>query len=52
MDRLLMQTGFEAVKPNRGAAGVDQVGPRMSAATADNNRRAREREFKDGSFDP
>ena len=48
----LMRQAFQAVKRNRGAAGVDRVSIKMFAANLEDNLTALMREMKDGSFRP
>src|SRR5882672_12475395 len=48
----LMQEAFQAVKRNRGAAGIDKVSIQMFAANLDQNLHALMRDLKDGSFQP
>ena len=50
-DRLMRQA-FQAVKRNRGAAGVDKVSIRMFAANLEENLAALMRELKTGTFRP
>jgi hypothetical protein len=50
-DRLLRQA-FQAVKRNRGAAGVDRVSIKMFAANLEDNLAALRRELKTGTFQP
>jgi len=50
-DRLLRQA-FQAVKRNRGAAGVDRVSIQMFAANLEENLAALKRELKTGTFRP
>ena len=48
----LMRQAFQAVKRNRGAAGVDRVSIKMFAANLEDNLAALMRAMKDGSFRP
>jgi len=48
----LMQQAFQAVKRNRGAAGVDKVSIHMFAANLEENLAALMRELKSGTFRP
>ena len=48
----LMRKAFQAVKQNRGAAGVDKVGIHMFAANLEENLTALMRELKTGTFKP
>ncbi len=48
----LMHKAFQAVKRNRGAAGVDKVSIKMFEANLEDNLTALMREMKDGSFRP
>jgi len=48
----LMRQAFQAVKRNRGAAGVDRVSIHMFAANLEDNLAALMRQMKDGSFRP
>lgn len=48
----LLMAAFQAVKRNRGAAGIDKVSVTMFEANLDANLRALERTLKDGSFKP
>ena len=48
----LMRQAFQAVKRNRGAAGVDRVSVTMFEANLEDNLTALMREMKDGSFRP
>ena len=48
----LMLAAFQAVKRNRGAAGIDKVSIKMFAANLDQNLQALMRDLKDGSFGP
>src|SRR5210317_1807928 len=48
----VMQRAFQAVKRNRGAAGVDKVSIQMFAANLEENLAALMRDLKDGSFRP
>lgn len=48
----LMRQAFQAVKRNRGAAGVDKVSIRMFAANLEDNLAALKRELKTGTFRP
>jgi group II intron reverse transcriptase/maturase len=48
----LLRGAFQAVKRNRGAAGIDQVSLKMFEANLDENLQALERSLKDGSFCP
>ena len=48
----LMQEAFQAVKRNRGAAGIDKVSIQMFAANLEQNLHALMRDLKDGSFEP
>jgi group II intron reverse transcriptase/maturase len=48
----LMLQAFQAVKRNRGAAGVDKVSIKMFEANLEDNLAALMRELKDGSFRP
>jgi group II intron reverse transcriptase/maturase len=48
----LMRAAFQAVKRNRGAAGVDKVSIDMFAANLEENLAALMRELKSGSFRP
>jgi RNA-directed DNA polymerase len=50
-DRLMRQA-FQAVRRNRGAAGVDKVSIRMFAANLEDNLAALMRELKTGTFRP
>ena len=50
--RPLMQAAFQAVKRNRGAAGIDKVSLKMFEANLAENLQALERSLKDGSFNP
>ncbi len=47
-----MRQAFQAVKRNRGAAGVDKVSIQMFAANLDDNLMALMRELKTGTFKP
>ena len=49
---LLMRQAFQAVKRNRGAAGVDKVSIDMFATNLDENLQALMRELKTGTFRP
>ncbi|MEI7963351.1 MAG: group II intron reverse transcriptase/maturase [Verrucomicrobiota bacterium] len=49
---LLMRQAFQAVKRNRGAAGVDKVSIEMFATNLDENLQALMRELKTGTFRP
>lgn len=48
----LMLEAFQAVKRNRGAAGIDKVSISMFAANLEQNLNALMRDLKDGSFQP
>jgi RNA-directed DNA polymerase len=48
----VMRQAFQAVKRNRGAAGVDKVSIKMFAANLEENLAALMRDLKDGSFRP
>jgi group II intron reverse transcriptase/maturase len=48
----LMRKAFQAVKRNRGAAGVDKVSVKMFDANREENLRALMRELKSGTFCP
>lgn len=48
----LMRKAFQAVKQNRGAAGVDKVSIQMFAANLEENLTALMRELKTGTFKP
>lgn len=48
----LMHEAFQAVRRNRGAAGIDKVSIAMFAANLDENLLALMRDLKDGSFEP
>ena len=48
----LMQQAFQAVKRNRGAAGVDKVSIKLFAANLEENLTALMRELKTGTFQP
>lgn len=48
----LMQQAFQAVKRNRGAAGVDKVSINLFAANLEDNLTALMRELKTGTFKP
>ena len=48
----VVRAAFQAVKRNRGAAGVDKVSIQMFAANLDANLQSVLRELKDGSFQP
>ena len=48
----LMLAAFQAVKRNRGAAGIDKVSVTMFAANLEQNLNALMRDLKDGSFQP
>jgi group II intron reverse transcriptase/maturase len=48
----LMQQAFQAVKRNRGAAGVDKVSIKLFAANLEENLTALMRELKTGTFKP
>jgi group II intron reverse transcriptase/maturase len=48
----LMRQAFQAVKRNRGAAGVDKVSIQMFAANLEENLKALMRELKSGQFRP
>ena len=48
----LLCAAFQAVKRNRGAAGIDQVSVKMFEANLAEKLLALERELKDGSFSP
>ena len=48
----VMRQAFQAVKRNRGAAGVDKVSINMFAANLEENLAALMRDLKDGSFRP
>lgn len=48
----LLQAAFQAVKRNRGAAGVDKVSIKMFQANLAQNLSALERDLKNGSFQP
>lgn len=48
----LMQQAFQAVKRNRGAAGVDKVSIKLFAANLEENLTALMRELKTGTFRP
>jgi RNA-directed DNA polymerase len=50
--RPLLQAAFQAVRRNRGAAGIDRVSLKMFEANLDANLAALERQLKDGSFQP
>lgn len=50
-DRLMMQA-FEAVKKNRGAAGIDKVSIGMFQQNLDANLAALKRDLKKGTFTP
>lgn len=50
-DRLMRQA-FQAVKRNRGAAGVDKVSIRMFAANLEDNLQALKRRLKTGTYRP
>ena len=49
---MLMRQAFQAVKRNRGAAGVDKVSIKMFAANLEDNLAALMRELKTGTFRP
>jgi group II intron reverse transcriptase/maturase len=49
---LLMRQAFQAVKRNRGAAGVDKVSIQLFAANLEDNLTALMRELKTGTFRP
>ena len=48
----LLLAAFQAVKRNRGAAGIDRVSLKMFEANLDENLRALLGDLKDGSFQP
>jgi len=48
----LLLAAFQAVKRNRGRAGIDRVSIKMFEANLTENLLALERDLKDGSFDP
>lgn len=48
----LLQAAFQAVKRNRGAAGIDKVSLKMFEANLAENLQALVRSLKDGSFQP
>lgn len=48
----LVRTAFQAVKRNRGAAGIDKVSIQMFAANLAENLDSVLRDLKDGSFEP
>jgi group II intron reverse transcriptase/maturase len=48
----LLQAAFQAVKRNRGAAGIDKVSIKMFKANLAQNLLALERDLKNGSFQP
>jgi RNA-directed DNA polymerase len=48
----LLHAGFQAVKRNRGAAGMDKVSVKMFEANLTQNLLALERELKSGSYQP
>jgi group II intron reverse transcriptase/maturase len=48
----LVLAAFQAVKRNRGAAGIDKVSLKMFEANLAENLQALERSLKDGSFNP
>jgi retron-type reverse transcriptase len=48
----LVQAAFQAVKRNRGAAGIDKVSINMFEANLAENLQAVLRQLKDGSFQP
>src|SRR5919109_3517907 len=48
----LLQAAFQAVKRNRGAAGIDKVSIKMFKANLAQNLLALERDLKSGSFQP
>lgn len=48
----LVRAAFQAVKRNRGAAGIDKVSIRMFAANLDANLQSLMSDLKDGSFQP
>ena len=48
----LLHAAFQAVKRNRGAAGIDRVSLKMFEANLTENLLALERDLKDGSFRP
>ena len=48
----VMRQAFQAVKRNRGAAGVDKVSVKMFEANLEDNLAALMRDLKDGSFRP
>jgi len=50
--RPLLRAAFQAVKRNRGAAGIDKVSIKMFEKNLAENLAALERGLKDGSFDP
>jgi RNA-directed DNA polymerase len=50
--RPLLLAAFQAVKRNRGAAGIDKVSLKMFEANLAENLQALERSLKDGSFQP
>lgn len=52
IDSRLMRQAFQAVKRNRGAAGVDKVSIQMFAANLEENLTALMRELKTGTFKP
>src|SRR5580704_14630536 len=52
IDSRLMRQAFQAVKRNRGAAGVDKVSIQMFAANLEENLAALMRELKTGTFRP
>jgi RNA-directed DNA polymerase len=52
IDSRLMRQAFQAVKRNRGAAGVDKVSIQMFAANLEENLTALMRELKTGTFRP
>jgi group II intron reverse transcriptase/maturase len=49
---LLMRQAFQAVKRNRGAAGVDRISIQLFAANLEDNLAALMRELKTGTFQP
>lgn len=52
IDSRLMRQAFQAVKRNRGAAGVDKVSIQMYAANLEENLAALKRELKSGAYRP
>jgi retron-type reverse transcriptase len=48
----LLLAAWQAIRRNRGAAGIDRVSLDMFAANLADNLRALERDLKDGSLEP